>query len=83
MRKIVSVLGLSVLCIASAGCKVKQTQEGEMPEVHATGGQLPKYDVQGPEVKVSSKPATVDVPEVKVTTKPATVSVPDVKVKTP
>jgi len=83
MRKIITLAGLSVLCLAAAGCKVKQTQEGELPEVHASGGQLPKFDVQGPEVKVSSSPATVGVPEVKVTTKPATVEVPDVKIKTP
>lgn len=83
MRKIITLAGLSALSLAAAGCKVEQTQEGKLPEVEATGGQLPKFDVQGPEVKVTSSPTTVDVPDVKVTTKPTTVEVPDVDVKTP
>jgi hypothetical protein len=68
MIRTLATVGLSILCLASAGCKVKQTQDAKLPEVHATGGQLPAYDVKGPEVKVSSKPATVDVPVVKIKT---------------
>jgi len=68
MNKAIIAIGMSMLCLASAGCKVKQTQEAKLPEVHASGGQLPEYDVKGPEVKVSSKPATVEVPVVKVKT---------------
>jgi len=38
-----------------------------MPEVTATGGQLPEYDVKGPDVSVTTEPRTVEVPKVKVT----------------
>lgn len=68
MRKVVGLLVLSTLCVAAAGCKVQKTQEGEMPEVHATGGQLPAYDVKGPTVAVTSEPETIKVPKVKVHT---------------
>lgn len=68
MTKVLAPVGLSILCLMSAGCKVQQTKDAKLPEVHATGGQLPAYDVKGPDVKVSSKPETVKVPVVKVKT---------------
>ena len=62
----------TAMVLALAGCKVEKTQEGELPdvEVKAEGGQLPKYDVETPEVEVGSKTVEVEVPT-------ATVEMPD------
>lgn len=65
MRAIVIAAVLSAACLGLTGCEVKKTQDGEMPKV--TGGQLPKYDVKTPEVKVGHKTETVEVPTVSVT----------------
>ena len=67
MSKLLTMACMSGVCLGLAGCKVKQTEEAKMPEVHATGGQLPSYDVQTPKVSVTSEPRTVEVPKVKVT----------------
>jgi len=67
MSKILTIACMSLACVSLAACKVKQTQEGEMPKVQATGGQLPEYDVKGPDVNVTTEPETVQVPKVKVT----------------
>lgn len=58
--------------LSLSACKVDKTQEGEMPEVevHAEGGQLPKYDVETPEVKMGTETRTIEVPT-------ATVEMPD------
>ena len=55
-------------CFALAACDVDQTKEGELPEVevNATGGQLPEYDVDAPEVNVGMENKTVQVPTVDV-----------------
>ena len=62
----------TAMVLALAGCKVDKTQEGELPdvEVKADGGQLPKYEVETPEVDVGSKTVEVEVPT-------ATVEMPD------
>ena len=51
-----------------AACDVDQTKEGDMPEVevNASGGQLPEYDVDGPEVNVGTENKTIQVPTVDV-----------------
>jgi hypothetical protein len=51
-----------------AGCDVDQTEEGELPDVDisAEGGNMPEYDVEGPEVDVEMKEKTVEVPDVDV-----------------
>lgn len=67
MSKILTAACIPLACLGLGACKVKQTQEAKMPEVHATGGQMPAYDVKGPDVNVTSKPETVKVPVVKVT----------------
>ncbi|NDK39081.1 hypothetical protein DT603_09535 [Pseudoxanthomonas gei] len=52
------------LLFALSGCKVEQTEEGKLPnvEVKADGGNLPKYDVETPEVSVGTKTVEVEVP---------------------
>ncbi len=58
---VIAVLGL-------AACDVDQTREAEAPEVEvdATAGQLPRYDVDAPEVDVGTKNVVVQVPDVDV-----------------
>lgn len=70
MLKISTGAALVFLCLAASACKVEKTQDAKLPEVavEATGGQLPKFDVQGPEVKVGTKTTTVEVPTVEVKT---------------
>ena len=62
----VALLGLGLL---ATGCKVDKTQSAKAPKVHmnVTGGQLPAYDIKGPDVKVGSKTETFNVPTVHVT----------------
>ena len=63
---------IKLLVVASfftfAACDVDQTKEGEMPDVdvNATGGQLPEYNVTGPDVNVGTENKTVQVPTVDV-----------------
>lgn len=54
-------------------CEVKKTQEGEMPEVKVEGGQVPAYDVEGPDIKVEEK--KIEIPD--------SITVPDVDIITP
>lgn len=60
------------LMFALAGCKVEQTEEGKLPDVDvkAEAGELPKYEVETPEVDVGTKKVEVEVPT-------ATVEMPD------
>lgn len=61
------ILLVGASAIALGGCDVDQTQEGEMPEVTAEGGQLPEYDVETADVDVGTREETVTVPDVDVT----------------
>lgn len=69
MSKLIVGIGLAAGCLALTACQVNKTQDAKMPKVTATatGGQLPKYDVQGPDVNVGTKKETVEVPTVHVT----------------
>jgi uncharacterized lipoprotein len=55
-------------CFAMAACDVDQTQEGNLPDVdvNATGGELPEFNVEGPDVNVGTENKTVQVPTVDV-----------------
>ena len=67
MKNTVKILiGISFLSFTA--CNVQKTKEGKLPDVdiNATGGQLPKYNVQGPEVNVGVENKTVQVPTVQV-----------------
>jgi hypothetical protein len=59
---------LGASCLAVAACDVDQTKEGNLPDVdvdvNASGGQLPEYDVEGPQVNVGTENKTVQVPTV-------------------
>ena len=65
----VVIKGLALAsCIALAACDVDQTKEGELPDVdvNASGGQLPEFDVDAPEVNVGTENKTIQVPTVDV-----------------
>lgn len=66
------LLGAALLTVSATGCRVKQTQEGEMPDVKVEGGQVPKYDVDAADVdvKTGTEKREVTVPTVDVDVKP-------------
>jgi uncharacterized lipoprotein len=67
MKTMIKVL-VGASCFAMAACDVDQTQEGNLPDVdvNATGGQLPEFNVEGPDVNVGTENKTVQVPTVDV-----------------
>ena len=72
--------------VGMTGCTVKQTEEGKLPDVDVKveDGNLPKYDVDAPDVDVTTKEKQVNVPtDVDVKTEKRTVKVPEVDVKPP
>lgn len=63
-NKLSAMLCLSILVLPLAACTVEQTEEGELPEVEATGGELPEYDVDAAEVEVGTEEKEITVPDV-------------------
>lgn len=55
-----------VASLGLAGCDVEKTEEGSMPDVDVEGGNMPKYDVDAPDVDVNSEKKTITVPDVDV-----------------
>ena len=55
-------------CFALAACDVDQTKEGNLPDVdvNASGGELPEFEVEGPQVNVGTENKVVQVPTVDV-----------------
>lgn len=49
------LIPLTVLLALSIGCRVEQQRAGELPDVDVAvePGQLPKYEIEGPDVTVS------------------------------
>lgn len=64
---------IAATALTFSSCEVKKTQEGEMPDVKVEGGQIPKYDVETPDVNVEKK--TIELPD--------SITVPDVDIVTP
>lgn len=64
LRKIMTILTVPAVAFAFAACDVDQTQEGDMPDVDVEGGQLPEFEVDGPDVDVGED--TVVVPTIDV-----------------
>ena len=66
-KSLVLVLALLV-SVATGSCRVKQTEEGEMPDVDVSteGGKMPEYDVDAADVDVSTEERTIEVPTVSV-----------------
>ncbi|MEA3003623.1 MAG: hypothetical protein QOH81_2411 [Sphingomonadales bacterium] len=70
MTNIIKGLSLAAICLSVAGCKVQKTQDAQLPtvEVNASGGQLPEYNIQGPNVTIGTENKTIQVPTVNVST---------------
>lgn len=62
MKKLLATLCLSILLLPLAACAVEQTEEGELPEVETTGGDMPEYDVDAADVEVGTETEEVQVP---------------------
>ena len=73
MRYKMAILVLAgSLALPLAGCRVTQTEEGEMPEVDVDveEGQLPAYDVDAADVDVETGETEITVPTVDVDVTP-------------
>lgn len=77
--RLIPILAAAAGLTALAACDVEQTQEGELPEVTATEGELPAYDVETENVTVDTTEAEITVPEIE--TQQETVEVPEVGVQ--
>ncbi|MEI2582632.1 hypothetical protein [Scytonema sp. PRP1] len=66
-------------------CRVEQEETGSLPdvEVDVEPGNLPEYDIQGPDVNVGVAERTVTVPRVVVVQEEQTIEVPYVDVEVP
>ena len=75
---------LALLTFAT-GCQIEREQAGEMPDVDVDvdPGQLPEYDVEGPDVEVGTEEKTITVPDVDVDTEQKEVTVLDIDVELP
>ena len=60
------ILLLALLTVFATGCRVRQTEEGELPDVDvsAEGGKVPEYDVDAADVDVKTEKREVTVPDV-------------------
>ncbi len=58
------VLLLALLTVFATGCRVRQTEEGELPDVDvsAEGGKIPEYDVDAADVDVKTEKREIEVP---------------------
>ncbi|MEO7827241.1 MAG: hypothetical protein ABIR60_08890 [Allosphingosinicella sp.] len=67
MKKTLILLA-AVSGLGLAACDVDQTKNAQLPDVdvNVAGGQLPEYNVTGPEVNVGMENKTVQVPTVDV-----------------
>lgn len=87
MRSKMLALALAgVLTLPLAGCRVRQTEQGELPDVdvQVEDGKLPEYDVDAADVDVESRETEIEVPtDVDVKTEKRTIEVPDVDVSMP
>ncbi len=63
------ILLMALLSVLATGCRVRQTEEGKMPDVDvsAEGGKVPEYDVDAADVDVKSEKREVTVPDIDVT----------------
>ena len=72
-KSLVLVLALFA-SVATGACRVRQTEEGKMPDVDvsAEGGKVPEYDVDAADVDVKAGTETreIEVPTVDVDVEP-------------
>ncbi|MDP1863474.1 MAG: hypothetical protein ACOH1Q_10325 [Thiobacillus sp.] len=68
MKLTTGLLLVPALVFGLSACDVKQTQEGQLPDVEVKGGQVPKYDVDAGDVDVKMEKKVIEVPTVEVDT---------------
>jgi hypothetical protein len=58
------ILLMALLTVLATGCRVRQTEEGELPDVDVSteGGKLPEYDVDAADVDVKTEKREIEVP---------------------
>jgi len=63
------ILLMALLTVFTTGCRVRQTEEGKLPDVDvsAEGGKMPEYDVDTADVDVTTKKKEITVPDIDVT----------------
>jgi hypothetical protein len=66
MKRLIAASLIAPFALGLAACDVDQTEEGEMPEVEVTGGNMPEFDVETADVDVGTEEKTVEVPTVDV-----------------
>lgn len=64
MKKTITIIATSAAVLGLAACDVDQTQDLKVPDVDVDvkGGQLPKFDVDAPDVDVKMEEKTIKVP---------------------
>lgn len=79
------LLSLLLIMLPLTACRVEQEETGSLPdvEVDVEPGNLPEYDIQGPDVNVGVAERTITVPRVVVVQEEQTVEVPYVDVEVP
>lgn len=62
------LLAALLASLATGACRVRQTEEGKLPEVDVKteSGKMPEYDVDAPKVEVGSEKKEITVPKVDV-----------------
>ena len=85
LKRPLLLLPLALLLVVSTGCRVEKEQAGEEPDVdvNVDPGNLPEYEVEGPEVDVGTEEKEITVPDVEVTQEEKTITAPDVDVQPP
>ena len=69
IRKVIAFpLISSATFLSLSSCDVEKVQDGKMPKVEITEeGRLPKYDVDAPEIEVTTEKKVIEVPKVNIT----------------
>jgi hypothetical protein len=84
MKKLFATLFAVAALAPFSACEVHKTQEGKLPDVDVSGGQVPKYDVDAKDVdvQVKNRAAEVTVPDVDIDVKSEKrqVTVPDIDI---
>ncbi len=63
-KKLLTLFVAPLFALGMTACDVDQTEEGDMPDVEVQEGELPAYDIEGPEVEITED--TVTVPDIDV-----------------
>ena len=81
MNKTYVTLLAATLTLGLSACEVEKKEEGRMPKVEVTDGNLPKYDVKTPDVELTTKKQDVTVPtDIDVKTEKKQIDVPNIVV---